>query len=78
MAGAVKPKYRVLVWRADVRRYVPAANVRPGPYGLFAIRKALRRLVEMGHSLGSGHAILVERIDVAREGRPARGKMVEE
>lgn len=77
MARVAKPKYRVLVWRADVRRYVPAANVRPGPYGLFAIRKALRRLVEMGHSL-AGHATLVERIDVAREGRPARGKVIED
>ena len=78
MARVAKPKYRVLVWRADVRRYVPAANVRPGPYGLFALRKALRRLVEMGHSLGSGHGVLVERIDVAREGRPARGKVIED
>ena len=74
MPRSAKPRYRVLVWRPDVRRYIPAPGVKAAPYGQFAVRKALRRLMEMGHAL-YGHMVLVERIDVSREGRPPRGKM---
>lgn len=72
-----KSKYRVLIWRPDVGRYIPAPGVKAAPYGQFGIRKALRRLVEMGHSL-FGHMVLVERIDIACEGRPPRGKVEED
>ena len=77
MARAKKPKYRVLIWSPTVRRYIPAPGVKAAPYGQFTVRKALRKLEQLGHRL-VGHAVLVERIDVAREGRPARGKVIED
>lgn len=74
-----KPKYRVLTWDPELQRFTPQAGVRAGPYTQFGLRKALRRLRQTGYSADRrDYSVLVERIDEAREGRAARGKMVEE
>ena len=79
MARAAKPKYRVLTWDAELQRFTPQLGVKPGPYTRFGLRKPLRKLQTMGYSADrNDYSVLVERIDVAREGRPARGKVVEE
>lgn len=59
------PRYRVTTWDANKQRFTPQQGVRCGPYKLFELRKALRRLEEMGYDIdrhGGGFSVLVERI----------------
>jgi hypothetical protein len=70
---AKRPRYRVLTWDIDLQKFTPQKGVRSGPYTLFGLRKALRKLREMGYSAhrtfdpdhcgDSDPCVLVERID---------------
>jgi hypothetical protein len=66
-------RYRVLTWDIDLQKFTPQKGVRSGPYTLFGLRKALRKLREMGYSARrvfdpdhcgwSDPCVLVERIE---------------
>jgi hypothetical protein len=45
-----RPKYYVTTWDTDRQRFTPQVGVRRGPYSLFGLRKALRKLRDMGYS----------------------------
>ena len=48
-----KPKrkyYRVTTWDTDKQKFTPQIGVRQGPYTLFGLRKAIRKLRDMGYS----------------------------
>jgi hypothetical protein len=44
-----KQKYEVLTWDFDKRDWTPQKGIRRGPYTLFGLRKAIRKLREMGY-----------------------------
>ena len=60
-----KARYRVLTWDVDLQKYTPQKGVRQGPYSLFGLRKALRKLKAMGYDIFRQGAfpIMVERIE---------------
>ena len=57
------PRYRVTTWDANKQRFTPQQGVRCGPYKLFALRRALRALQQVGYdtSRTGGHSVLIER-----------------
>jgi len=58
----MKPRYYVLTWDTDKQDFTPQKGVRTGPYSLWGLRKALRKLQQLGYSAGKGDAsVLVER-----------------
>jgi len=44
-----RPRYRVTTWDADKQAFTPQRGVRSGPYSQFGLRRALRRLRELGY-----------------------------
>lgn len=44
------PRYYVSTWDTERGEFTPQAGVRTGPYTLFGLRKALRKLKDMGYS----------------------------
>ena len=61
----MKPKYCVLTWDPERQRFTPQSGVRQGPYTIWGLRKALRKLQAMGYDTRrkGGHSVLVERIN---------------
>ena len=61
----MKRYYYVTTWDCNRCRFTPQRGVRAGPYSLFGLRKALRRLQGMGYdtSRRGGCSVLVERDD---------------
>lgn len=59
-----KPKYTVTTWDADKQDFTPQKGVRAGPWSQWGLRRALRRLREMGYQThrSVAHCILVEKI----------------
>ncbi len=47
-------RYYVETWDTDKQDFTPQRGVRCGPYSLFGMRKALRKLREMGYSARKG------------------------
>lgn len=45
----MKPKYYVKTWDSEKQKFTPQRGVRTGPYTLFSLRRALRKLREMGY-----------------------------
>lgn len=45
-----KNYYDVLTWDIDKQKFTPQRGVRRGPYTLFGLRKALRKLGNMGYA----------------------------
>jgi hypothetical protein len=43
-------KYEVLTWDTLKQKFTPQRGVRSGPYRLFGLRKALRKLRALGYS----------------------------
>lgn len=66
-----KPKYQVLTWDWEIHDWSPQQGVRRGPYSLFGLRKALRKLRDMGYDTtrNGGVSVLVERIEDRRQTR---------
>jgi len=73
-----KRKYRVLTWDIDQQKFTPQKGVRSGPYTLFGLRKAIKKLRALGYSAHrkfspdhySGYSdpcVSVERIDPDNE-----------
>ena len=60
-----KPLYYVLTYDPETEEFTPQAGVRCGPYTLFGLRKALRKLQDLGYdtSRNGGFSVLVERRD---------------
>lgn len=66
----MKPKYIVQTWDMEKHTYTPQQGVRKGPYTLWGLKRALRKLQSIGyscHRLGgywheSDAAVYVERI----------------
>lgn len=70
----MKPRYYVTTWDTGLQRFTPQKGVRAGPYSLFGLRKALRRLQQMGYSCDRNDpSVLVER-DYRLEERHPGGK----
>ena len=44
-----KKKYEVFTWDAEKEEWNPQEGVRRGPYTLFGLRRALRRLRDLGY-----------------------------
>ncbi len=44
-----KPTYEVLTWDTDRQKFTPQIGVRRGPWSLWGLRRALRKLNEMGY-----------------------------
>jgi hypothetical protein len=53
-------KYYVTTWDSDRQQFRPQQGVRTGPYTLFGLRRALRKLIGMGFGYTS---VRVERDD---------------
>ncbi len=59
-----KPKYYVTTWDTDLQDFTPQAGVRTGPYSLFALRRAMRKLRDIGYAATRGDmCVYVERVD---------------
>lgn len=60
-----KEKYYVTTWDMERQEFTPQRGVRTGPYSLFGLRKALRRLQDMGYetSKRGGVSVLIESRD---------------
>lgn len=48
----MKPRYYVETYDPERERFSPQPGVRKGPYSLFGLRKALRKLQAMGYERG--------------------------
>jgi hypothetical protein len=46
----MRPRYYVTTWDTDKQDYTPQIGCRTGPYSIFGLRKALRRLRDLGYS----------------------------
>ncbi len=59
----MKPRYRVTTWDTDKQQFTPQKGVRSGRYSLFGLRKALRKLRNLGYdtSRHGASSVLVER-----------------
>lgn len=57
-----KPKYQVRTWDMDKQKWTPQEGVRKGPYNLFGLRKALRKLNNMGYATtkSDGNYVFIE------------------
>ncbi len=63
-----KSEYYVTTWDMDKQKYTPQKGVRKGPYSLFGLRKALRKLRTMGYSADRYDAyVRVDRLPVWTE-----------
>lgn len=45
----MNPRYYVQTWDTNKQDFTPQAGVRCGPYSLFGLRKAIRKLRSMGY-----------------------------
>ena len=62
MQTSGRPTYRVRTWDADRQAWTPQRGVRVGPYTQYGLRRALRKLREMGYDTGrDAPCVLVER-----------------
>jgi len=67
----MKAKYRVLTWDSEREEYTPQSGVRSGPYTLFGLRKAIRKLRSLGYPCNylskepmlGDPSVCIERID---------------
>ncbi len=59
----MRAKYYVRTWDMDLQRFTPQQGVRTGPYSLFGLRAALRKLRTMGYDIKRTFApsVLIER-----------------
>lgn len=65
-----KPRYEVLTWDIDKQTWTPQQGVRRGPYSLWGLKRAMRKLQSIGYrcdysSAGSScgdPSVLVQRI----------------
>jgi hypothetical protein len=62
-----KPKYEVLTWDTELQKFTPQVGVRRGPYSLWGLKRALRKLQNMGYPChrnanGNDHYVLVGRL----------------
>lgn len=68
--GGMKPQYFVTTYDYELETYTPQKGVRTGPYTLFGLRVALRRLQTMGYdTCRDNNDVYVERRP------PALGRM---
>lgn len=64
-----KPRYYIWTWDTDKQSFTPQAGVRCGPWSKWGLRRAIRRLREMGYpcdysSKGSGDpSVKIERVE---------------
>lgn len=49
-----KPRYYITTWDTDKEDFTPQRGVRKGPYTLFGLRQALRKLRTMGYDADRG------------------------
>jgi hypothetical protein len=58
-----KPTYEVLTWDMDKQTFTPQQGVRKGPYTLWKLRTALRKLRSMGYETtkAGGVSVLIQR-----------------
>lgn len=69
-----KPRYYVYTWDTYQQKFTPQAGVRIGPYSLWDLKRALRKLQGMGYTVRRGDpAVLVER-DYDWEAKVAKGE----
>jgi len=56
-----KQKYEVLTWDIEKQEFTPQAGVRCGPYSLFGLRRALRKLRAIGYETtkAGGMSVLI-------------------
>lgn len=65
----MKPRYFITTWDINKQRFTPQKGVRSGPYTLFGLRQALRKLQAMGYTCDRNDpSVLVERIDKLEDG----------
>ena len=48
------PRYFIQTWNSDRQDFTPQQGVRTGPYRLFGLRPALRKLRDMGYEARKG------------------------
>jgi hypothetical protein len=71
--SAKRAKYEVLTWDTEVQKFTPQLGVRRGPYTLFGLRKAVRKLRDLGDPAATGDPmVLVQRLDDESVGRDRR------
>ncbi len=58
----MKAKYYVTTWDSWREGFTPQRGVRTGPYTLFGLRRAFRKLQGMGYDTGrQAHSVYVEK-----------------
>ncbi len=67
----MRPRYYVSTWDGERQKFTPQKGVRTGPYSMFGLRRALRKLRSMGYDVKRYFApsVLVERRE-ALEAKP--------
>jgi len=45
-----KPRYYVTTWDTERQEFTPQPGVRTGPYSLWSLKRALRKLQALGYS----------------------------
>ena len=58
-----RPQYFVYTWDPMKQTFTPQKGVRCGPYSLFGLRKALRKLRGMGYQM-NGPSVYVARAEL--------------
>lgn len=58
----MKVRYFVTTWDCNKQKFTPQQGVRTGPYSLFGLRKALKKLRDMGYEIkrAGAFSVLVE------------------
>lgn len=61
-------RYYVWTWDADLQKWTPQQGVRCGPYSLWGLKRALRKLQQMGYDCNRSYhcsdaSVLVKAID---------------
>jgi len=75
----MKARYYVTTWDYEKHDFTPQKGVRTGPWSLWGLRKAIRKLRDLGYSAGRQDAsVYVERIGWLEEEIERWNKAAEE
>lgn len=65
-----RPKYQIFTHDFDLNKWTPQKGVKCGPYALFGLRKAIRKLQAMGYEgTRDDPSVYVKRIEDSKQTR---------
>jgi hypothetical protein len=67
--------YYVRTWDSERMEYTPQAGIKAGPYSQFGLRRAIRKLRDMGYeAYRDDSSVLIERVGDAKIKKPRKRK----